>query len=528
MLKRLTTTLLALVLSLMVHAQVVPTSSDGSVKADTLSILFRLDSISIDMDFANNRATWDSFLKNFRENFEGKSSRGIRLDIYSGASPEGKASYNRWLGENRGNAVRRLVRRELGNKIGNIIVHNEAARWDGLYDLVAASSEPWRDEVLSIIELPASQDENKRDHREYRLRALRNGSVWPVLLEKYLSKLRSGASAILTWESGRDTVVVRETLVIRDTLVTRDTLVMATPVAVIPDTVPVAAPEPPLPPVTRQPVWILRSNLPFLCIGTLNLQGEWSLDHRDHWSVNVEGMWSWFTLLHNAYANELAYGSAEIRYWLGDRRRHHTLDGFHVGFGLGGGYGDLEWKSKGYQFEYFSGYFNFGWQHRFGKRKQWAFDAGIGLGYAYIPHRRYHGSSIYPESRTEEYDDHLMWLETKYRNWIGPTHLNVSLGYVFTTEKSAFRRASADYRDELNRQFNDASDRLEKRLAAERDSVYRSWLTLPSAERRAAQKAYNNKVKELRKEARKQAVTERKKHKENLKKAKKAKTVNSD
>lgn len=185
----------------------------AQLQTDTLGIRFRLDSIRIDMDFAGNRQAWDTFEQNFRDHFQNVSPRFLRLDIYSGASPEGTAAHNRWLGENRGIAIRRLVRQRLGSRVGSIIVHNEAARWDGLYESVAASNEPWRDEVLRIIEQPASVEENRIDHREPKLRALHGGAVWSILLSRYLAPLRSGATAILSYVGGRDTIVVRDTVV---------------------------------------------------------------------------------------------------------------------------------------------------------------------------------------------------------------------------------------------------------------------------------------------------------------------------
>ena len=52
----------------------------------------------------------------------------------------------------------------------------------------------------------------------------------------------------------------------------------------------------------------------------------------------------WRAFVNNAYANEIIYVSVEIRRWLGHRHLHHSQDGWHIGLGVGGGYGDLEWK----------------------------------------------------------------------------------------------------------------------------------------------------------------------------------------
>ena len=460
-------------------------AAHGQVQSDTLSIRFRLDSIRIDMDYAGNGAAWEAFRRRFRESYGSASPRSLRLDIFSGASPEGPAAHNRWLGESRGVAIRHLVRQSLGDRIGSIVVHNEAARWDGLYSAVAASREPWRDEVLRIIELPPTSEQYARDHRELKLRALRGGTVWAELLSRYLAPLRSGATAILSWESGRDTIVVR------------DTVVMVQPVYVNCDSlrqpVETADSVSPRRPVLRQPVWILRTNLPLLGTGTPNLQVEWSLGHKDKWSLNVEGIWSWWTFGYNAFANQIIYGSVELRRWLGRRWRHHTLDGWHIGLGVGGGYGDVEWRSKGYQAEVYSGYLNIGWQRRFGRRRQWAFDAGIGLGFAHIPWRRYDGSTLYPVGREEEHDDHLMWQETSHSNWIGTPHLNISLGYVFPQKDAAWRRARAMERDARKYDYLHFRDSMIAREKFVKDSLkiarkhrLEEIEIMPKAERKAA------------------------------------------
>ena len=472
----------------MVVAVLSSVTVQAQLSTDTLSIRFRLDSTRINLGYADNARAWERFERRFHEHYSSADPRTLRLDIYSGASPEGSAAHNRWLGENRGVAIRHLVRQRLGNSVGSIIVHNEAARWDGLYESVARSREPWRDEVLRIIEMPASVDENQWDHREYKLRALRGGSVWPVLLEKYLAPLRSGATAILSWmpaAGGRDTIVVR------------DTVVMAQPIYVsAPATPAVEAPEA-RKPVQRWPVWILRSNLPLLGTGTPNLQAEFSLGHKDKWSLNVEGVWSWWVFNYNAYANEILYGSVELRRWLGRRYRHHTLSGWHLGLALGGGYGDLEWRSKGYQAEVYSAYVNLGWQHRFGRRRQWAFDMGFGLGFAHIDWRRYDGSTLFPVGKEEIHDDHLMWRETGHTNWPGAVHANISIGYVFNQHDARWRRERAMQRDAERNDYLHFRDSVKAREKYVRDSMktaersrLREIRLLPKVERREAMKAF--------------------------------------
>ena len=122
---------------------------------DTLEIRFKLDSVLVNMHFDDNMRRWDTFERNFRRRFDGLNPMGVKIDIYSGASPEGTVEHNRWLGQERGESIRRLIEQRLRGRVGYIVIHNEAARWQGLYDAVAASDEPWRDEALGIIRQPA-------------------------------------------------------------------------------------------------------------------------------------------------------------------------------------------------------------------------------------------------------------------------------------------------------------------------------------------------------------------------------------
>jgi len=81
--------------------------------ADTLSFRFRLDSITIDLSFSDNAKRWEDFEQKFHNQYRDVPAHDLRLDIYSGASPEGSASHNMWLGENRGQSIRRFVREPL-------------------------------------------------------------------------------------------------------------------------------------------------------------------------------------------------------------------------------------------------------------------------------------------------------------------------------------------------------------------------------------------------------------------------------
>lgn len=425
-----------------------PLSAFSSIEADTLSILFHIDSISIDMDFADNAAHWQTFEDRFNRDFRGVNPALLRLDIYSGASPEGVPNVNQWLGENRGLAVRRLVRQRLGDRIGEIVIHNEGPRWEGFYDLVASSDEPWRDEVLRIIEQPASVSTTQRDHREWKLRRLHGGKVWPILLEKYLAPLRSGATAVISWQPGagvRDTIVVRDTtIIIRENASVRDTIYIAMEPTNITNIYNVTG-YPGMPGATggrdaisdslalerlRYPAWALKTNLLMWGIVAPNIELEVPLGRKNKWSLEVEYFAPWFIWSNNAHASQFHNLGVELRRYLGHRERHRWLQGWHIGLAVAAGYYDWEWKrSDGYQGEYINTYVNFGYQTRWGKH--WALDASIGLGALVTKYRHYYGSSTYPEGHEEEWDRHLMYHDRGHYFWPGACHIGLQLSYMF-------------------------------------------------------------------------------------------------
>ena len=427
---------LLLLLAMLLPAGVQAQQAESTLRNDTLSIRFAVNEIRIDMDYADNRRNWNEFVRRFREHGSRANMEVLRLDIYAGASPEGTAQYNRWLGEHRGRAIRRMVRDSLGLSMSSIIVHNEEARWNEFYDAVERSNELWRDEVLAILDQPRSEREDVIDHREARLRSLYRGRLWPKL-EKYLAPLRSGASAVLTWRAGsppatgggrRDTVIVRDTVVIVHNI---PFPVSGNTVAVPPAASHKKARRDSLRQLLRAyPAWAVKTNLLLWGIVAPNLQVEAPLGRNNRWSLEAEVIAPWFIWADNARAQQCLNVGAELRYWLGNRKRRPFLHGWHIGLAVAAGYYDIEWKAhEGYQGEHLNAYLNLGYQHRMGRH--WALDAGIGLGAMLTKYRHYYGSSVYPDTHLTERDDLLIWHDTGHYRWLGPCHAHLSLVYMF-------------------------------------------------------------------------------------------------
>lgn len=178
----------------------------------------------------------------------------------------------------------------------------------------------------------------------------------------------------------------------------------------------------------------VKTNLLLWGVVAPNLQVELPLLKNNRWSIELEYFTPWFTWSKNAHAHQFQNVGLELRYYLGNRKYHPSLQGFHVGLAAAVGYYDWEWKrSEGYQGEYINGYINFGYQHRWGTR--WGLDMGLGIGAMLTKYRHYYGGSVYPDNHLEEWDEHLIWHDNGHFHWIGPCHANVSLVYYFNKKK---------------------------------------------------------------------------------------------
>ncbi len=381
---------------------------------DTLQVVFRAGQSEIDLLYDSNSKRIADFIGHVSTAYADVAPKDLSLTIITGASPEGPAELNRRLGEQRGIALRDLLMARMPGRVAHVTVVNQGARWGELYHKVEQSEEPWRDDVLRILEHRPADDSWNGDKREQQLRRLQGGRVWRELSAKYLPDLRSSGSAVVARmpaSAERDTIVIRDTVVY----------------------LPVPYPEIY---VDHQKLWAVKTNLLLLGVVAPNVQIEIPLGDCHRWSIEGEVFFPWWTWSHNAHAEQFLNVGAELRYWLGNRALQHTLDGWHVGIGLGLGYYDFEWKrSEGWQGEYLNVYCNIGYQHRFGRQKQWLIDGGIGLGYIPTKFRHYLGSSTFPVGYEENHDNHLIWQDSGWKHIIGATHVNVTLGYLFDAKR---------------------------------------------------------------------------------------------
>ena len=413
------------------------TVAQGAVaekRTDTLEVKFRVGQSDIDLSYADNERRVAEFTRLVQEYYGTVPMSQLKFDIFTGASPEGPTELNKRLGEQRGIALRNLLKKRLGEKAPQMAVVNKGARWGELYQMVDKSNEEWREDVLRILAKAPAEDNWRVDPRERQLRKLRGGSVWRELDQRYLPVLRASGMAVIANipEPQKDTIVI----------INKDTIYY------FPEPIPGKI-------IDHRPFWAVKTNLLMWGLISPNVELEIPLGHKNRWSIEAEVALPWFTWSHNAHAHQFFDWGVELRYWLGNRERHHTLDGWHIGLALGMGYYDWEWKrSHGYQGEYLNAYFNFGYQKRISTH--WAADFGLGLGYIPTQYREYLGSSVFPEGYEEEYDDHLMWQRTKWRHIFGLTHAHISIAYMFDPRpKSKRTRLERVTLQDIDRQYQE-------------------------------------------------------------------------
>ncbi|MBR4898858.1 MAG: DUF3575 domain-containing protein [Prevotella sp.] len=458
---------------LIVFALLLASSVQGAFaeqRTDTLEVKFRVGQSDIDLSYADNERRIAEFTRLVKEYYASVPMSQLKFDIFTGASPEGPTELNKRLGEQRGVALRNLLKQRLGDQAPQMAVVNKGARWGELYQMVDKSNEEWREDVLRILSKQPAQDNWRVDPREQQLRKLKNGAVWRELDQRYLPVLRASGMAVIASipEVQKDTIVI----------INKDTIYY------LPEPIPGEI-------IDHRPFWAVKTNLLLWGVIAPNVQLEIPLGHKNRWSVEAEVFLPWWTWSHNAHAEQFFDWGLELRYWLGNRERHHTLDGWHIGLAVAMGYYDFEWeRSHGYQGEYVNTYVNFGWQKRISTH--WAFDAGVGLGYIPTQYREYLGSSVFPEGYEEEYDEHLMWQRTQWRHILGLTHANLTIAYMFDPRpKSKRTKLEPLTLDDIDRYYKDQKmqRRAEKESAKFEETNAKAREKADKAEAKAAAKA---------------------------------------
>ena len=149
----------------------------------------------------------------------------------------------------------------------------------------------------------------------------------------------------------------------------------------------------------------LKSNLLYDALLMPSLEVEYHFS--DTWSASIEGSMAWWHKDSKHRYYQLATILPEGRYWFkpqGNRRGHY------VGLMAGGGWYDLENGNTGYRGE--GGMVGVSYGYMFPVGKYFAFEAGIGLGYAHLKYEEY-----------LPLDGHYVYQQTDRTHYFGPLKL---------------------------------------------------------------------------------------------------------
>lgn len=302
--------------------------------------------------------------------------------------------------------------------------------WDELRERVQQDRlVPYREELLHILSSPLNDQSILAE-----IKRLGNGTAEDYITNNFSKYMRS-ATSLVFWvkpeptgqgvsrAEDRPEEVLREE---KDILGPDPTEGQSRPSITdsrsdTPEEVSTASYFPSLPDsFTRKPLFALKTNLLYDLAAALNIAVEVPIGQR--WSVSAEWVFPWWLWKKEQYALEIMNGNLEARYWWGNRSGREQMTGWFTGVYGGGGIYDVEWKTKGYQGEFFTGGLTGGFAHKIGRNLRMEYSLGIG----------YIGSQYreYAPKKCLDGHWHLIRQKSGDFNWIGPTQAKVSLVWM--------------------------------------------------------------------------------------------------
>lgn len=368
-------------------------------------INYRVDIADIDtnfMDNANRINELREFLRDIREN------PMIFIDSvrFTGtASPDGYIEYNRWLSENRLDHFKELTAEEIYIPDSIIFLNDSYITWQNFREGVEASDIPYKEEVLSVIDLPADTVKwNWGLHTDSRLLTLRNmhnGKVWNYL-KPILYYLRYADAEF---------VVKKKKLPLPE-------FIPFNPLAEISQ----RSYLPPLPPyeIWKRRLYI-KTNFVKWALLISNVSVE--VDLIRHWTLDLSVFYSKWDYFRPEIRFRFAGFMPELRYWFNSEENDGWFIGGHFGYsyynlGFNGAhrYQDLYGKTptKG-------GGLSFGWRKQFGYKNRWRLEFSAGAGVYPLHYSVFENTHDYHNGQ---------WLEERKKTYFGLDQLSVSIGYA--------------------------------------------------------------------------------------------------
>lgn len=172
---------------------------------DELEIIFKVSKIEIDSSVFNNEVTFGKILSAVDKIYSNPKFKVDQIEIAGYASPEGRPSFNKWLGENRAKALIDYIidnRPQYNLTQDNFRLRNGEENWAGFRRHLLASTIEEKDQVLEIIDSDL-QDEEKK----LKIKAIDNGKVWKKALDEIYPHLRCARYLAVYYDSTQDEAV---------------------------------------------------------------------------------------------------------------------------------------------------------------------------------------------------------------------------------------------------------------------------------------------------------------------------------
>lgn len=172
---------------------------------DELEIIFKVSKIEIDSTVFNNEVTFGKILSAIDKIFANPKYKVDKIEIAGYASPEGRRSFNNWLGQNRAKALIDYIieqRPQYNLTADNFRLRNGEENWEGLRRLVLASTIEEKDQVVEIMDMDLPDEEKK-----LKIKAIEGGKVWKKMLDEVYPHLRCARYLAVYYDSTQDEAV---------------------------------------------------------------------------------------------------------------------------------------------------------------------------------------------------------------------------------------------------------------------------------------------------------------------------------
>lgn len=172
---------------------------------DELEIIFKVSKTEIDSTVFNNEVTFGKILAAVDKIYSNPKFRVDKIEIAGYASPEGRQSFNKWLGENRAKALIDYIiesRPQYNLTQDHFRLRNGEENWAGLRRHLLASSIEEKAQVVEIMDMDLPDEEKK-----LKIKAIGKGKVWKKMLEEVYPHLRCARYLAVYYESAQDDAV---------------------------------------------------------------------------------------------------------------------------------------------------------------------------------------------------------------------------------------------------------------------------------------------------------------------------------